>query len=382
MSPSPASALRLHGTATDRADGFALAVIRRMDARTVAIAVLVSCALAMLVDICFHPHPKWTWFRLEALVSGATALLGVFVATMVADEAHARGAPRFRCYAAAVGLGATIGALVQWHVVVAVVGPLSWSKGPGGLWFIQPFNSFLESVLVGSLAVGVYVNGRTSLAAMRRMHTAEQARVAAQRRTLESQLQAMQARIEPRFLFDTLAQVHALYDLDGARAGAMLEDLIAYLRAALPHLRRSTSTVGREIELVSAFINIAGASAGRPFDFRARVDAAVTDASLPGMLLLPLAQQALPHSTWLRLDAHAAAGHLRLVLAVDGTGLAPQPSNTALNALRERLHALFGDAAVLALVAEPEGGSRATLELPLLPAQDLPVPTVLRKESS
>jgi LytS/YehU family sensor histidine kinase len=140
--------------------------------------------------------------------------------------------------------------------------------------------------------------------------------------------------------------------------------------------------VGREIELVSAFINIAGADAGRPFDFRARVDAAVTDASLPGMLLLPLAQQALPRSTWLRLDAHAAAGHLRLVLAVDGTGLAPQPSNTALNALRERLHALFGDAAVLALVAEPEGGSRATLELPLLPAQDLPVPTVLRKESS
>jgi LytS/YehU family sensor histidine kinase len=250
------------------------------------------------------------------------------------------------------------------------------------LWFIEPTISFLESLLIGSLAVGVYVNRRTSLAAMRRMHAAEQARVAAQRRTLESQLQAMQARIEPRFLFDTLAQVHALYDLDDVRAGAMLDDLIAYLRAALPHLRRSTSTVGREVELTRAFINIAGSGADQPFEFRAVVDDAVTHAPLPGMLLLPLAQQALQHSTSLRLDAHAAAGRIKLVLVVDGSGLAPQPSNTALNALRERLHALYDDAAVLALEAVPQGGSSATLELPPQPTQDPPVAPNLRKESA
>src|SRR5258706_13310422 len=66
----------------------------------------------------------------------------------------------------------------------------------------------------------------------------------------------MQARVEPQFLFNTLAQVRELYEHDVAVAGRMLDDLMAYLRAALPHLRHSTSTLGQETALVQAYLDI------------------------------------------------------------------------------------------------------------------------------
>ena len=72
----------------------------------------------------------------------------------------------------------------------------------------------------------------------------------------------MQARVEPRFLFNTLAQVERLYEIDAQRADRMLDDLIVYLRAALPQLRETTSTLSREIELAKAYLNIVEA-AGR-----------------------------------------------------------------------------------------------------------------------
>jgi hypothetical protein len=47
----------------------------------------------------------------------------------------------------------------------------------------------------------------------------------------------MQARVEPPFLFNTLAQVKRLYEMDATLAQRMLDDLVAYLRAAMPHMR-------------------------------------------------------------------------------------------------------------------------------------------------
>ena len=113
----------------------------------------------------------------------------------------------------------------------------------------QPAAMFFEFLIWGSIVVFIYVKRRNSLRADKRMHSARAQRAEAQRRTLESRLQALQARVEPQFLFNTLAEVRDLYDVDPALGGRMLGDLIAYLRAALPHFRESSSTVSRELEL-------------------------------------------------------------------------------------------------------------------------------------
>ena len=76
------------------------------------------------------------------------------------------------------------------------------------------------------------------------------------RDVLESRLAAMQAQVEPQFLFNTLAQVERLYEIDPARAARMLDDLIAYLRAAMPLMRDTSSTVKQEIDLARAYLDI------------------------------------------------------------------------------------------------------------------------------
>jgi sensor histidine kinase YesM len=100
-----------------------------------------------------------------------------------------------------------------------------------------------------------------------RMRAAELARTLSRRRTLESRLQAMQARVEPQFLFNTLAQVRELYERDAVVAGRVLDDLISYLRAALPHLRESSSTLGQEIALARAYLDIMQVRLGERLEF-------------------------------------------------------------------------------------------------------------------
>src|SRR5207244_943800 len=116
------------------------------------------------------------------------------------------------------------------------------------IYEIMPLKVCLEAMIFATFGTFVYVSERTARLAVQRMRSAELARAAARRRTIESRLQAMQARVEPQFLFNTLARVRDLGDLDAEAGHRMLDELISYLRAALPHLRESTSTLGREAE--------------------------------------------------------------------------------------------------------------------------------------
>src|SRR5678815_4848601 len=72
----------------------------------------------------------------------------------------------------------------------------------------------------------------------------------------EAKLSALQAQVEPHFLYTTLASVQALTEVDPQQANAMTGHLIQYLRNALPKMRESVSTVGQEVELVRAYLNI------------------------------------------------------------------------------------------------------------------------------
>ncbi|HZT56352.1 MAG TPA: histidine kinase, partial [Burkholderiaceae bacterium] len=249
---------------------------------------------------------------------------------------------------------------------------------PGSTHVFNPFHPVLHrldlmliGMLVGGLATFVHVNRRTAMTARRRQHEAEQARARARRKTLESQLQALQARVEPMFLFGTLERIRQLYRSDAAAAGAMLEDLIVYLRAALPHLRESSSTVEKEAALAQAWLDIVGRSAqGRRVEFD--IAGAAREARLPALVMLPLVQQAVggveSGALRLRVSVAIVAGRLCIEVSTSGGGFAAGiPGQPLLEQIDERLRALYGAGA--RFEAGPDGGaalaSRAQIELPL-----------------
>ncbi len=358
-----------------RASGFARAVLRRFRARTLASAL----GILVVVDVLGRISRIGMEKRFPVPASHAQAVLlinalfvgGMTVALLVSDEAVARGARRWTTY-----LLATLSAcLVATWAQRALLASLGWAtiwSGPGfAHGWVQPLGIFSSYGLYCTMACVVYVNRRTAHLAARRLHDAEVARATARRRTLESRLQAMQARVEPQFLFNTLAQVRELYARDAHAAARMLEDLIAYLRAALPHLRESSSTLGQEVALARAYLDIMRIRLGEKLKFEIDVPQALAGARMPPMMLLPLVDHALvyglqpgrPGGT-IHIATHVRGGRIVLAITDSGAAFLPDAPAVDLDGIAQRLHALYGDDARFELERIVERGTRATLEIP------------------
>jgi hypothetical protein len=365
-----------------RAASFARAVVARLDRRNLALAGVVVVGLVALASYGMVPSvwgASTPTVRARVFHTAFTTVL-LILAIVVADEAVDRGLPRIPAYVAAVLGASLVGALLGYELR----GLLGLRYGPQGIPhnanaafpFVRRADIFLIVGLVGGLATFVHVNRRTALAARRRQHDAERARAGAQRRTLELQLQALQARVEPVFLFGTLDRIRQLYHTDAGLGSAMLEDLIVYLRAALPHLRESASTVMQETTLTRAWLDIVRRSMPSlkaSFD----VDDSAAGARLPALVLLPLVQQAVEDSATrpcaVRVAIRANGDRLRIEVTTTTPAFAARVARrSVLEQIDERLRALFGPLARFdSGPADVGGESRAIVELPFAIADEL-----------
>ncbi len=187
----------------------------------------------------------------------------------------------------------------------------------------------------------------------------------------EAKLSALQAQVEPHFLYNTLASVQALTEVDPAQANAMTGHLIQYLRNALPKMRESVSTVGQEIELVRAYLNILQMRMGKRLAFEIDVPPELMDMPFPPLMLPSLVENAIKHGLEPQREGGtvtiraSANGKLRLSVIDTGRGFAETVgSGVGLTNIRERLAALYGDAGKLTLEAREPHGVEAAIEVP------------------
>jgi signal transduction histidine kinase len=317
-------------------------------------------------------HELRAWF--SRLVGGycgllmmAAPMLIVIIAT--ANLGPPRGPKRIAALTAAVILSAGAGVTLR----VAIQGWLDigagWDQFAGFLSYVWPRYAVLGGMLT---IVGEFY--RREVASVEAMHRAEIDRATFEREMVEARLQVLQAQIEPHFLFNTLANVRRLYDKDPAAGGRMLENLMRYLEVALPRMRDSESTLGRDSELVDAFLRIQRIRMGSRLSFSIDIPAALLAHSVPPMMLLTLAENAIKHGLnpspgggLIRVMARADADRLLLSVADTGVGFGPgSGAGTGLANIRARLAAQFGDHASLALENNDLGGATATIALPLV----------------
>ena len=211
--------------------------------------------------------------------------------------------------------------------------------------------------------------------------TEEAASANLNRQIVEAKLMALQAQVEPHFLYNTLANVQALTEVDPQQANKMTGHLIQYLRASLPKMRENISTVGQEIELVRAYLNILQMRMGARLEFGISVPEDVAALPFPPLMLPSLVENAIKHGLEPlrdggRIDVIAEKtgsgtdARLRIKVIDTGKGLGDatqQPGNgngIGLTNIRERLHALFGDKAKLTLESNVPTGVVAMIETP------------------
>ncbi|MES2299651.1 MAG: histidine kinase [Pseudomonadota bacterium] len=202
---------------------------------------------------------------------------------------------------------------------------------------------------------------------------------AIERQALQAQLQLLQAQIEPHMLFNTLANLQGLIDLDPARAQTMLDQLIQYLRATLSSSRAASTTLAQEFALMQAYLGLMSVRMGARLSFTLTLPPELRGAAIAPMLLQPLIENAIQHGLepkveggHIAVEARREGAQLTLCVADNGLGLnAPSckaGTHLGLSNTRARLRSLYGEAATLSLEAGSAAGATALLTLPITPA--------------
>lgn len=190
--------------------------------------------------------------------------------------------------------------------------------------------------------------------------------------TAQARLQALQARVEPHFLFNTLAHVKWLYRRDGERGRRMLDRLIDYLHAALPRVRQSTTTLEQELQLAHAYLDIQQIRIGGRLAFTIEVPEEFATLRFPPLMLLTLVENSIKHGIapqteggTIAIRAHLEDDKLRIEVRDTGAGLREtKGSGMGLANVRARLAALFGAGARLVIEPNLPHGVVAAIEIP------------------
>ncbi len=218
-----------------------------------------------------------------------------------------------------------------------------------------------------------------TLTSMERLANARAATEAAQRMAAENQLKLLESQLEPHMLFNTLANLRVLIAMDPVRAQAMLDQLIAFLRATLGASRVAQHPLAAEFARLGDYLALMKVRMDTRLQTRFELPADLADCKLPPLLLQPLVENAIKHGLEPKVEGgsivvSAAREGDDLVLRVQdsGAGLSPPASpgsgatSFGLRQVRERLATLYGMRASLSLAEDPGGlgGTLATVRLP------------------
>ena len=202
------------------------------------------------------------------------------------------------------------------------------------------------------------------------------------RQVVEARMAAMQAQVEPHFLFNTLASIDHLIETDPARASQMQKNLIALLRASMPTMREATSDganggvrdLSRELQVIRPYLEILKVRMEERLNAHIEVPDGLLSAEFPPMMLQTLVENAIKHGLEPKADGgqltvRAEIVHGKLQVSVADTGLgfgraATAGTGVGLANIRERLQLLYGVKGALTVAENPGGGTRVAITVP------------------
>jgi len=259
-------------------------------------------------------------------------------------------------------------AVVSWKALLIVL-PLVLVLG-GGVLKLPTLAFFF---IVTTIIVKVVAGGkrRAELAASQAIIRADTEQL--ERSLLEARMEALQAQIEPHFLFNTLASIDQLIQTDPPRASKMQQSLIRYLRSAMPQMRDGKRpTLGQQVGLSSAFLEIMSVRMEGRLQPVVSVPEGLKSAVFPSMMLQTLVENAIKHGLEpkpeggrLEISAEIVDGQLAVHVIDNGMGFVPKAEGgVGLANVRERLKALYNGRAELIIGVPPGGGTSATIKVP------------------
>jgi signal transduction histidine kinase len=332
-------------------------------------------AVFAVLTLLFEPHARlgpalWANFVIGNcigyLIHGGFALGRVSLMPWVRRQAFVLRS----AYYAAITTGGVFGG--YWLGLTL----LHWSDAREFMFSAQGATEIvLLSLIISSVMASIFL-ARERQARAEAAFQRERARVeSAEHQFHLAQLKLLEAQIEPHFLYNTLANVISLVDADPPAAKKMVTRLIDYLRHAARAGGTGEATVGRQIELLQAYLDLMALRTNARLSYQVEMAPDVAALSLPPMLLQPLVENAIKHG----LEPKVAGGMVRvgarredalLVLTVADNGLGFRTTRgdgsggLGLANLRARLESLYGARACMT-IEDTLPGTLVTLALPI-----------------
>src|SRR5689334_14010794 len=294
-----------------------LAAVSRSGLAALAITFALSTQFFFQAELYeVWPFPDillgWLDYLVDLLLVGACIFVALVLAIWLQPR---RAALQHGVFLAAIAVGALVGELA-----VTVRSPLP-AEVPAGEMLIA---KALRWLVVGGLAYAIYIYARSSERAAALAHESELLRAQLERQTTEARLQALRAQIEPHFLFNTLANVHRLYQTEPGLGRKMLANFVAYLRAALPRMRHDETTLRQEVELARAYLNVLQVRMGHRLVFRLDVPDDLGALPFPPLALATLTENAIKHG----LNPLPEGGAIEIRARVESRRLSVEVSDT------------------------------------------------------
>lgn len=270
----------------------------------------------------------------------------------------------------------------------AEVRPRTIRRTIGG-WVGDVLSAILVALFAYLIAAKIIVRKGLEADAKLRFATDSADREAMQRQLVQARLKLLQAQVEPHFLFNTLAAVDYLIETDPKRASVMQKTLIAYLRAALPQMRQESSTLGRELKLIRAYLELLKLRIEERLEFDIKVPAQLESAVFPPMVLQTLVENAIKHGIEPKPEggrvsvlADVVDGKLRVDVVDTGVGLpdgdifasSTDDAGLGLDNIRNRLAMLYPGASRMEMRSGYEGGTLVRLTIPYQSESTAPPP--------
>ena len=260
------------------------------------------------------------------------------------------------------------GAVATWSAVVAIILVLTLAGcALAGLFFIaigwfDPAGYWVNFWYTMRIALVVGAICTASGFAWERLHERVDASRLAEARAkelaAEARLSALEARVHPHFLFNSLNSVLSLIPEDPARAEALLEKVAALLRFALDAGQSSLIPLEDELRIVRDYLDIESARLGERLRTRIEVEPSAASWPVPPFALQTLVENSVRHSIAprrtggaVKVTARRQDGRLELAVWDDGTGFSREAvrAGHGLDNLEGRLAALFGGRGALSL---------------------------------
>ncbi|MDZ7651921.1 MAG: histidine kinase [Burkholderiaceae bacterium] len=337
--------------------------------RRIRVALLAAVVPALLMSVD-STTPLAVWALRAAMIA-----LGQMLAFGLAERWPARlpgWLERWVFQLIAIAVAAPLCALLAY--VVTTGGNPDFASEPRRLTGLAGLTFF--GTLIGPwVALGAMLKQREAFAREQALSfDLERSELA--RQALDARMRLLQAQVQPHFLFNTLANVQALVEAGSPQASHVLGSLITYLRGAVPRLDEPDTTLGQELDLVRAYLELMQMRMPDRLQFSLQADPAALVLRCPPMTLLTLVENAVRHGIdpaedGGRIDISVQVRDARVHVRVNDSGVglrsAGHSLGTGLAALRERLQFAFGATAQLRLLAREPRGACAEIDFPAQP---------------